>query len=81
MYAYTEEIQNRFSRKQSLEWKKFIPYFRFIFSYTINPVTVVPLILRHPLFENTEIIIKLFKLFEYFISILNYIKIILMYSL
>lgn len=81
MYAYSEEIQNRFSRKQSLEWKKFIPYFRFISSCTINPSTVVPLILGHPVFENTEIIIELFKLFEYFISILNYIKIILIYYL
>ena len=49
VYAYRAKIQSRFSRKQRLKRKIFIPYFRHIFSRKITPFPLVPPVTNHPL--------------------------------
>ena len=48
--AYRAKIQSRFSRKQSLKRKLFIPYFRLLFSRRITPFPLVPPVTNHPVY-------------------------------
>ena len=48
--AYRAKIQSRFSRKQSLERKIFILYFRFLFSRRITHLPLVPPVTNHPVY-------------------------------
>jgi hypothetical protein len=49
VHAYSKEIQCRFFRKQSLKWKRFIPYFQLIFSCTVTPFRMSS-ILEYPVY-------------------------------
>ena len=48
VHAYRAKIQSRFSRKQSLQRKIFIVYFRLLFSRRIAPFQLVPPVTNHP---------------------------------
>ena len=50
VHAYPAKIQSRFSRKQSLERKIFILYFRLLFSRRITPFPLVPPVTSHPVY-------------------------------
>ena len=49
------KIQSRFSRKQSLERKIFILYFRLLFSRRITPFPLVPPVTNHPVYFRIQI--------------------------
>ena len=50
VHAYRAKIQSRFSRKQRLERKIFILYFRLLFSRRITPFPLVPPVTNHPVY-------------------------------
>ena len=50
VHAYRAKIQSRFSRKQRLERKIFILYFRLLFSRRMTPFPLVPPVTNHPVY-------------------------------
>ena len=69
VHAYPAKIQSRFSRKQSLERKIFILYFRLLFSRRITPFPLVPPVTNHPAYY-----VKYYRLvlpFNYKLSLRN----------
>ena len=62
VHAYRAKIQSRFSRKQSLQRKIFILYFRLLFSRRITPFQLVPPVIDHPVY----LVINILRMFMQF---------------